>query len=414
MNMRPYNPKKDLKSVLRVLREVSWLPSEDADVIAARDEFLKAGRSYVSDIDGVPECLVTTMPGTIKFQDEEISQCCVTGVSTSRVARKQGLAAKLTAHAVAEGAARGAEISGLGCFEQGYYDQFGFGTGVNELFIRFDPADLTVKQKPRVPVRITKKDWRDAHAARLRSIRRHGSAQVLPPEFTLLRMTDTTAKANGYGLGYRDAKGRITHHFWITGNDGPAGPWRVFWMSFETYNEFLELMALVKGLGDEVRTVGIPQPPHIQIQDLVSHPFRAHAAREDSKHSTGVTAYATWQLRINDLAACLAKTHLRTDNVSFNLRLTDPITSFLARDARWKGAGGDYVVTIGRESSASRGTKRSLPTLVATVNAFTRMWLGVLPATTLAVTDRLSGDARLLARLDEAFLLPKPHLNWFF
>jgi predicted acetyltransferase len=414
MNMRPYNPKKDKEAVLRVLREIAWLPSEEADVVAAREAFLKAARSYVSDIDGTAECLVTTMPGTIRYQGEDLSQCCVTGVSTSRVARKQGLAAQLTAHAVAEDAADGAEVSGLGCFEQGYYDQFGFGTGVYELIIKFDPADLRVTQKPRVPIRITKKDWRDVHAARLRSLRCHGSAQVLSPEFTRLRMTDSTAKMNAYGLGYRDGKGRITHHLWIAGNEGPSGPWRVWWFSFETYDEFIELLALVKGLGDEVRTIIVPQPPHVQLQDLVSHPFRSQIAREDSKHSTGVTANAFWQLRINDLAACLAKTHLRTDTMSFNLKLTDPITAFLAREARWKGAGGDYVVTIGQESSATRGTRRSLPTLVATVNAFTRMWLGVQPATTLAVTDKLSGDARLLASLDEAFLLPKPHLNWFF
>jgi len=414
MNMRPYSPKKDKAAVRRVLREVNWLHSEEPEGLAAQDAFLESARSFVSDLEGAPECLVSTMPGTIKYLDEELSLCCVTGVCTSRVARKQGLAAKLTAHAVAQCAADGAELAGLGFFEQGFYDRFGFGTGVYEHFVRFDPADLTVTLKPRVPVRITKDDWRDVHDARLRSLRGHGAATVTPPAFTRLRMVAQVKMTKAFGLGYRDRKGRITHHFWSSASEGPAGPHRIQWMSFETYDQFLELVALFKGLGDEVRTFIMTEPSQVQLQDLTSHPFRSLIAREDATHRTGVTASAFWQLRMNDLAACLAKTRLRCDPFSFNLKLADPIKEFLGKGERWKGAGGSYVVTLGPESRAVCGAKRSLPTLVATVNAFTRMWLGVLPATTLAVTDKLSGDAPLLAKLDEAFLLPKPHMSWFY
>ena len=414
MPMRPYNHRKDRLAVHRILREVSWFPYDDTEVIAARDAFTTASRSFVADLEGSPECLVTTMPGMIKYLQEELSLCCVTGVCTSRIARKQGLAAKLTAHAVAQCAADGAEVAGLGVFEQGFYDRLGFGTGVYELTSRFDPADLIVTMKPRVPLRITKDDWRDVHDARLRSLARHGSATVLPPEFTRYRMTRTEKTEKAYGLGYRDAKGRITHHFWCLNPEGYAGPLRIFWYSFETYGQFLELLALLKGLGDEVRTVIMANPPHVQLQDLIRHPTRSYVAREGAKHETGTAAGAFWQLRINDLAACLAKTHLGCAQLTFNLKLTDPIRDFLAKDARWRGIGGSYVVTLGPDSSARRGAKRSLPTLHATVNAFTRMWLGVQPATTLAATDRLSGDASLLEELDEALTLPKPHLQWFF
>jgi predicted acetyltransferase len=414
MTMRPYNHKKDRKAVHRVLREVGWLPSEDPEVVAAQDAFTTGARAFVSDLAGAPECLVSTMPGTIKYLDEELSLCCVTGVCTSKVARKQGLAAKLTAHAVAQCAADGAEVAGLGFFEQGFYDRFGFGTGVYELNSRFDPADLTVTARPRVPVRITMKDWREVHAARLRSLRRHGGATVLTPAFTRLRMTNMEKLRKGFGLGYRDGKGRITHHFWCINPEGQSGPLNIMWFSFETYEQFLELLALVKGLGDEIRTVTMTNPSHVQMQDLVSHPARSSTAREDSPHRTGTTGSAFWQLRINDLAACLKKTHLGCEPFSFNLELADPIEAFLGKGERWKGAGGNYVVTLGKRSSAVRGTKCGLPTLVATVNAFTRMWIGAVPATTLAITDRLSGEARLLAKLDEAFCLPKPYLNWFF
>lgn len=411
MAMRPYVHSKDKDAVHRVLKEIGWMPVDDPYGEKGQDTFIKATRAFVSDLNGAPECLVSTMPGTVRYLDEDVSLCCVTGVCTSRVARKQGLAAGLTAHAVAECAADGAELAGLGFFEQGFYDRFGFGTGVYEFNVRFDPADLTVDMKPRVPVRLEKEDWADMHDARLRSIRLHGSATVLPPAFTCLR---TSKPKGGFGLGYRDRKGRITHHFWCYKPEGWNVPLDVFWLSYETYDQLVELLALIKAFGDEIRTVSIPQPPHVQLQDLISHPFRAQNAREDSKHRTGTRATAFWQLRINDLRACLEKTHLRGKGVTFNLSLSDPIEKYLAPKARWKGAGGDYVVTLGQESEAARGTKRGLPTLMVTVNAFTRMWLGVQPATTLAVTDKLSGDPGLLAKLDDVLLLPNPHLNWFF
>jgi hypothetical protein len=67
---------------------------------------------------------------------------------------------------------------------------------------------------------------------------------------------------------------------------------------------------------------------------------------------------------------------------------------------------------LGEYSSARRGTEAGLPTLRATVNAFTRLWLGVRPASGLAVTDQLDGPADLLARLDRLLRLPVPCPDW--
>ena len=50
------------------------------------------------------------------------------------------------------------------------------------------------------------------------------------------------------------------------------------------------------------------------------------------------------------------------------------------------------------------------PTLTATVNAFTRLWLGVRPATGLAVTDDLSGPPELLQQLDQLARRLQHHL----
>jgi hypothetical protein len=48
------------------------------------------------------------------------------------------------------------------------------------------------------------------------------------------------------------------------------------------------------------------------------------------------------------------------------------------------------------------------------VNAFSRLWLGVRPASGLAVTDDLAGPSALLEQLDRVLLLPEPKPDWDF
>ncbi len=61
-----------------------------------------------------------------------------------------------------------------------------------------------------------------------------------------------------------------------------------------------------------------------------------------------------------------------------------------------------------------QGSADDLPTLSASVNAFTRMWMGVATPSTLAVSDDLDASPELLTALDEAFGLPEPRHGWFF
>jgi hypothetical protein len=42
------------------------------------------------------------------------------------------------------------------------------------------------------------------------------------------------------------------------------------------------------------------------------------------------------------------------------------------------------------------------------------MWLGVRPASGLAVTDELAGPPALLEQLDDVLLLPTPRPDWEF
>jgi hypothetical protein len=154
------------------------------------------------------------------------------------------------------------------------------------------------------------------------------------------------------------------------------------------------------------------EPQGIQLQDLFLHPFRSRVATRGSNFETSMRASAYWQIRILDLPGCLAHTHLSAGPVRFNLRLTDPIAASLDDEAPWRGVGGDYVVTLGPTSHAELGMDETLPTLSARVGAFSRMWLGVRPASGLAYTDELVGPAELLEQLDAVLRLPEPRFGW--
>jgi hypothetical protein len=409
MNLRAYDPARDREACHRIWQEVGWL---EAGKEPAMDLYVTGGKAWVADVYDEAECLVLTMPGTVRYLDEDLSLSCITGVTTSRVARKQGLAGRLLAKAIAADAAEGALVSSLGAFELGFYDRLGYGTGCYENWIAFDPALLQVPVKARPPRRIGTGDWEAAHKARLSRWRRHGACNVLP---TALSQADMQWSTDGFGLGYRDeSTGEITHCVWCTAEKVESGPYHIPWLAYRNGDEFLELMALLKGLGDQVHVMNMAEPPGIQFQDLMAQPNKMRTVTRQSKFEIHNHAAAYHQWRICDLAGCLDRTSLRCDGVRFNLRLNDPIVSFLEDSAPWRGVTGDYVTTLGRQSGAERGTDSTLPTLTASVGAFTRLWLGVLPATGLAITDDLSGTRELLEELDWALRLPQPKANWEF
>ncbi|MBN1579738.1 MAG: GNAT family N-acetyltransferase [Anaerolineae bacterium] len=408
MSFRQYDPNTDKDAVHRIWQEVGWIENEKTEIM---DLFVeKASIAMVAEVNGEAECLVLRTPGTIRYRDQDLPFAGITGVTTSRVARKQGFARQLTALQIAAGAEQGAALFGLGMFEQGFYNQLGFGTGSYENWVRFDPARLRVPVRARVPHRITADDWSQVHIARLTRMRGHGACNLTPPELTHAEMQWAS---KGFGLGYTDEKGQITHHIWCNAKDIDYGPYTVNWITFQTYEQFLELLSLLKNLGDQVHLVQMQEPAGIQLQDLIEQPFKHRHITAKSKFETNMHASAYWQARICDLDACLAKTHLDGEPVRFNLSLNDPIEHFL-QDGPWRGIGGAYTVTLGPSSHVERGTDTSLSTLNASVGAFTRMWLGVLTATGLSVTDKLDAPHVLLQQLDRLLRLPRPSFEWHF
>ncbi len=409
--LREYDRDQDRAAVQRIWREVGWVEDEEAHNTGV-DLHLDNAYTLVAELNGAAECMVAAMPGQIRHLESALSLSAVTAVATSIIARKQNLAQRLTATIIAREAAEGAAVSALGMFEQGFYNRLGFGSFPYIHIVSFDPAQLNVKQRARVPRRLEIADYAQMHAALAGRMPVHGGVVLSPPDFI-------HAEVHWFkgllALGYADGPdGAITHCI-IGSIEGENGPLSVEYIAYQTWEQFMELLALLKSMGDQVRLVRMFEPSGIQFQDLLIQPFRYQQLTDKSRFANRNRAIAFMQARINDLGTCMAATHLPGgETLRFTLRLHDPLSRHLEADAPWQGIGGEYVITLGPESAAAPGSDPALPTLEASVGAFTRLWMGVRPASGLAVTDRLSGPPELLAALDRRLCLPQPYMDLQF
>ena len=414
MTFRKYDATRDFDAVRRIWHEVGWNELDREPDKKGMAAFLDPACSdaYVADVQDSAECMVVMSPGSYRHLDATLPFAGVMGVTTSHIARKQGFAGRLTAHAVAQSVAKGAVIAGLGMFEQGYYNKLGFGSGTYEHLMQFDPAQLSVPNTTRPPRRLTAEDADVIHDNRTRRSPVHGQVQFDHPGITRSEMLWTRG---GFGLGYYDGpNGELTHHMWLSSEKLEYGPYTVDWMVYETHEQLRELLGLLKGLGDQVPTIRMMQPPRVRIQDLLIEPIKERRVRRHSEYESGCIGMAYWQMRMCDIPACLAATSIDCEPVRFNVTLTDPIADRLPEHAPWRGCGGEYTVAIGRESSSAPGHDASLPTMHASVNAFTRLWIGVDSATSIAFSDDLDGPPELLAQLDRSLRLPSPYPDWQF
>ena len=122
-------------------------------------------------------------------------------------------------------------------FEQGFYDKLGYGTGNYFKQLHVDPAELNIPVKCRIPKRLTIKDYEAVHANRLNRLKLHGRFDMLSPIATKSEMEFTK---KGFGLGYYDEAGRLTHHIWIDPHGKESGPYHVMWCAYETNEQYQE------------------------------------------------------------------------------------------------------------------------------------------------------------------------------
>lgn len=405
MDIRRYDEARDLEAVQRVWNEVGWLRSRTAP--GAMRDLLRSGSCRVACLDGTAECMVHTVPGSIRHLERSLSLCAVTAVTTSRVARRQGFARRLTALQLAEAAEAGTEVAALGMFDQGFYDRIGFGTGAYEHRFVFDPATLNVDAEFRVPTRLGREDWRDMHRSMTSRLKNHGAVTLDPPEVV---KAETGFAPNGLGLGYYDGD-ELTHFIWFDVR-GEHGPYVILACAYRTLEQLEELFALIKSLGDQVASVQIIEPPHVQLQCLLKYPLRTRRITDRSEHGNQHRAEAWWQVRLLDIAS-VKHVVWPGEPLRFNLELSDPIEAELSGQG-WRGIGGTYTVELGRASRVTLGSDADLSTLTASVNAFSRLFFGVASASALTVTDSFRAPAELLGRLDEVFRLPAPQFGWDF
>ena len=404
--IRLYSVRKDKKAVHRIWQECGWIGKEKREV-EALDRFVGVSNCWVAELDGSAESVATSTPGTFLHTETPLRLAAITSVTTSRVARNQRTASRTVARLLSDEAARGAQVSGLGIFEQGFYDRLGYGNGAYEHMVRFDPAWLVKLGTPRVPVRLGPDNWKEIHEARFARRKLHGAVDLKPPAISRCEMEWSK---NVFGLGYREG-GRLTHFFVAHAEDVETGPYYLDWMVYRSVDELRELLALVRGLGDQVRQVRMREPRDIQLQSLMRKPFQLHTITQEGKFTSRVAAYAYWQLRIIDLPSCMEAVHSATP-LRFNLHLDDPVAHFLESDAPWQGCGGDYGVDLGSPSSAAPGHEADLPERRASVGDFTRFWMGSARADVLAGLHSFQGPLDLIRALDETLTLPKPAPDW--
>jgi hypothetical protein len=404
MEIAPYDADRDWEAARRIWREIGWTaPDNERDEQVLRAA-VTAGRALVGRLDGVAECLVTDAVGTLCHQHDDIPFVGMTSVATSHVARKRGLAGRVTARMLAEAAGDGALVAALGVFDQGFYNRIGFGSGPYERWVHMNPKMLRLPVPAARPIRLGDDDWEEIHACRTRRLRRHGALTFAPAALT---RADMMEPPRGFGLGFRrEPDGLLTHMLWLRAENMEEGPYTVGFMAYETGEQLIGLLGVIKSLEDQINEVRFVEPPGLQVQDLATRPHHAKSAR--------VFANADWQLRILDLPGCMARTHLDCEELRLSVAVQDPVGAFLPDDVPWRGVEGEYVLTLGAQCSAERGPDPNLPKLEASVGALSRLWYGVRPATGLTLTDDLCGPPELLEALDRAFRLPRPSWDWQF
>lgn len=407
MVFRTYNKERDLKAIERIWIECGWIDDEDKEK-KALEIFTSTSNCQVAEYNGSAESLIVLSPGNMLFGNRNLSLAAVSAVTVSRVLRKQGAALKLLASMIRNEIAKGTALTGLGMFEQGFYNRLGFATMGYEHWYSFDPSKIKVFKKGGIPVRLNTEDYKKAWKCYREAKKYHGFVTLDPPELFQSEMIWTK---KGFGLGY-ETNGELSHYMWFSVDDAEDGPYTVQWMAFQNWDQFLELMGILKNLEEQVRTVRMKEPAFIQLQDLINKPFQLQTITRKSKFESRMRAIAYQQLRICNLESCIEAVEYEGKEFSFNLSLTDPINDYLDDKKRIDACEGQFIVNIGKSSNVSRGNDKNLPEVKGTVNGFTRMWTGILPAETVGLVEDITIDDSLIVNLTKAFYKPDVRSDW--
>ncbi len=410
MTIRGYDMNRHREACKHIWQEVGWLPDFPGG-IAATEQYFAQNPCLVAETESGAEALAVAVPGELRHLECTLPFWAVTSVTVGRAGRKKGLGASVTAEITALGADSGCAVAGLGIFEQGYYNRLGYGNGPYNRIVTFRPSDLPgTLPFPERPCGIGPKNLDEVYESIRNRMACHGQATLSRNFYKAELQWDSKA----FGLGCRGSDGRLSHHLWFCGVSGEHGPYRVGWLCYQSPSELLELLGMIRSLGDQVDLVTMEEPPHLQFQDLMETPIRNMRMLGGDKHRVGTRAISYTQARILRMDRTMLSTVISWGEVAFNLTLSDPVARFLPDNAPWKGCAGEYTVVLGPESSAEPRHTRGLPEMRAGVGGFTRMWLGVRQPSVLALTDEIEAPGSLLRDLDRLLALPEPRFNCDF
>ena len=407
MIFRDYVVEKDQRDIQRIWMECGWIENEDKEK-KALDIFLSSSRCKVVEHNDSAECLIVTSPGNMKYCEKDLSLSAVSSVTVSRLLRKQGAAPKLLASMISDEIKKGTAVAGLGMFEQGFYNRLGFATMGYEHWYSFDPSKLKIYKKGGIPIRLKPEDYLEAHKCFSTAMKHHGFVTLDPPELFQAEMMWTK---QGFGLGYK-TDGKLSHYLWMGTDSAESGPYRVHFMAYENWDQFLQLMGILKSLEEQVRTVKMKEPAFIQLQDFIEKPFQLQTITQKSKYESKMSSEAYQQLRICNLEKCIEAVQFNGVELSFNLELSDPINDFLEDSEKRNECQGKFIVKIGKTSSVKRGVVNKLPSVKCTINAFTRLWIGILPSETINLVEEIEIDEELKGKLTKTFYNPDVRSNW--
>ncbi len=408
-----FSYERDMKDVLRVWTETGWFEGEDRERTYI-EQFFQAndGRSVVARLNGQAESVVHRTLGTMHYDDTQVSLGGVTAVTTSRIARRLRFASRLTARTVAHLGDEGAAVAILGMFEQGFYDRFGFGVGPYENRVYVYPGDLDVPVRYRTPERLDFDDQiEEIHEAVVNRMPWHGGVAVGGERFTKAG-TQIDEEISTYG--YRTDG--VLSHFVSMVTKGENGPDRVVAMAYETKEQCFELLRLLQEWGDQVDGIRFVEPVWMQAQDFMKQPGREYRRTKGTPNAMHIDADAWWQLRIVDLGACISVMRPSSQSFSVVVELEDPIEPHLidsGYEGEWRPLSGTWRLSFGASNRAERIDPTPDVDIRTSVNALSRWWLGVLPASTLQVMGQFHGDPDVMNDLDTLTAhLPTPQIGW--
>jgi predicted acetyltransferase len=415
-----FDYERDMDPVLRIWNETGWYEGEDRQKEQIKD-FFKAndGRSLVARLNGQAESVVHCTLGSMRYgnppQCSELSIGAITAVTTSRVARKLRAASRLTARAIAEMGDDGAAIALLGMFEQGFYDRFGFGVGPYEIKVWAYPGSLRVPVEYRTPERFDFDHHSDElHEAVLKRHRTHGGV-VIGGE----RSTSTAVNLDHEVSIYGYRTDGVASHWMAVEHNGENGPDRVVAWAYQSPEQCLELLRLIQEWGDQVDLIRFIEPPWMQAQDFDAEPGHNYRRTKGGTAHVRTEADAWWQIRIVDLQACIGAMGPVAEPFELVVEIDDPVERHLTDSGfsgSWEPLSGRWRFSFGQSHSVEQLDDHTPQAdLRTTINALSRWWLGVLPASALGVIGQMDGGSATLDRLDQLTVhLPRPHPGWDF